>query len=103
MTEVLNKQKKKEKKKDFIHKLHQGLTMEEAKERFEKEVGTTSATEIAEIEQSLINEGISPEEIKKFCNERLERYKVPVRIKIVAASTVSERFKKIRNKNKPIE
>lgn len=68
MTEVLNKQKKKEIMKDIIRKLHQGLTIKEAKERFEKEVGTTSSTEIAEMEQSLINEGISPEEIKKFCN-----------------------------------
>ena len=30
-------------------------------------MGDTSATEIAEIEQSLIKEGVSPEEIKKFC------------------------------------
>ena len=68
MTEIPNKQKKKEIMKDIIRKLHQGLTIEEAKERFEKEIGTASPTEIAEIEQALINEGLSPEEIKKFCN-----------------------------------
>ena len=54
--------------KDIIIKLHQGLSVDEAKERFEKEVGNISSTEIAEIEQTLINEGLSPEEIKKFCN-----------------------------------
>jgi len=68
MTEISNNQKKKEIMKDIILKLHQGLTIEEAKERFEKEIGDASSTEIAEMEQALINEGLSPEEIKKFCN-----------------------------------
>jgi len=68
MTEISNNQKKKEIMKDIIRKLHQGLTIEEAKERFEKEIGAASSTEIAEMEQALINEGLSPEEIKKFCN-----------------------------------
>lgn len=68
MTEISNRQKKKEIMKDIIRELHQGLTLEEAKERFEKEIGTASSTEIAEMEQALINDGLSPEEIKKFCN-----------------------------------
>lgn len=54
--------------KDIILGLHHGLTVEEAKERFEREIGSISSLEIAEIEQSLINEGVSPDEIKKFCN-----------------------------------
>ena len=68
MAAILGKQHKKETMKDIILKLHQGLTVEEAKNRFEKEVGNVTSTEIAEIEQSLMQEGISPEEIKKFCN-----------------------------------
>lgn len=68
MNENLSKEKKKEAMKDIIIKLHQGLSVDAAKERFEKEVGQISSTEIAEIEQSLIDEGLSPEEIKKFCN-----------------------------------
>ncbi|MFH1624014.1 MAG: DUF438 domain-containing protein [Pseudomonadota bacterium] len=63
-----NKPAKKEIMKDIILKLHAGLSVEEAKERFETEVGNISSTEIADIEQTLINEGLSPEEIKKFCN-----------------------------------
>lgn len=59
---------KKEVMKDIIRGLHQGLSLEEAKERFEREVGSVTSTEIAEIEQALMNEGLSPEEIKKFCN-----------------------------------
>lgn len=68
MTESLDKQQKKEVMKDIIRQLHQGLSVKEAKERFEKEIGNISSTEIAEIEQSLIDEGLSPDEIKKFCN-----------------------------------
>ncbi len=68
MGEILSKEAKKEIMKDIILKLHQGLSVDEAKERFEEEVGNVSSTEIADIEQSLINEGLSPEEIKKFCN-----------------------------------
>ncbi len=66
--DIRNKQAKKEIMKDIIIKLHQGLSVEEAKDRFEKEVGNITSTEIADIEQGLINEGLSPEEIKKFCN-----------------------------------
>ncbi|MFQ6032548.1 MAG: DUF438 domain-containing protein, partial [Candidatus Zixiibacteriota bacterium] len=62
------KDKRKEIVKDIILKLHQGLPVEEAKNRFVKEVGSITSSEIAEIEQSLINEGLSPEQIKKFCN-----------------------------------
>lgn len=68
MGEILGKENKKEIIRDIILKLHQGLSVEEAKELFERKVGSVTSTEITEIEQSLINEGLSPEEIKKFCN-----------------------------------
>lgn len=68
MAEGLERTAKKEIMKDIIRQLHQGLSAQAAKERFEKEIGGISSTEIAEIEQSLINEGLAPEEIKKFCN-----------------------------------
>ena len=54
--------------KDIILGLHRGVSVEEAKARFEKEVGNVSSSEIAELEQSLIDEGLSTDEIKKFCN-----------------------------------
>jgi len=67
--DVINgKENKRNLLRDIILKMHQGLSIEQAKERFEKEIGSISSTEIAEIEQSLINEGISPDIIKKFCN-----------------------------------
>ncbi len=54
--------------KDIILRLHQGTSPTEAKERFEREIGTVTSVEIAELEQSLISEGLSPDDIKQFCN-----------------------------------
>ena len=68
MAEGIGKEKKKEVMKDILRKLHHGLSVEEAKKRFEREIGNVSSTEIAEIEQGLLEEGIPPDEIKKFCN-----------------------------------
>jgi len=68
MSENLGQKSKKETVREIIMGLHKGLSVEGAKDKFEKEVGTITSVEIAEIEQSLMNEGISPDEIKKFCN-----------------------------------
>lgn len=69
MSEFLKKkEQKKEVIKDIILQIHKGLSVEQAKEKFEKEVGSITSSEIAEIEQSLINEGMAVDEIKKFCN-----------------------------------
>ena len=68
MSEIIGKEKKKETVKDIIKQLHRGLSPEEAKKKLIEEVGSISSVEIADIEQSLINEGVSPDEIKKFCN-----------------------------------
>ena len=54
--------------RELIDELHGGLSAEEARDRFEREIGTISSSEIAEIEQSLIDDGMAPEEIQKFCN-----------------------------------
>lgn len=66
--DTINKTAKKEILKDIIKDLHRGASAAIAKERFEKEIGNVTSAEIAEMEQSLIDEGVSPEEIKKFCN-----------------------------------
>ncbi len=54
--------------KDIILELHRGLPVTDAKDRFEKEIGDISSSEIAELEQGLIDDGLSVDEIKQFCN-----------------------------------
>ena len=54
--------------KEILAELHKGLSLEDAKARFELEVGQVTANEIFELEQSLLEDGVPAEEIKKFCN-----------------------------------
>jgi hypothetical protein len=54
--------------KEILAELHKGLSLEDAKARFELEVGKVTSHEIFELEQSLLADGVPPEEIKKFCN-----------------------------------
>lgn len=69
MSEYLNKKEEKRKVvKDIIKALHEGLSPEEAKRQIMEQAGTLTSSEIAQIEQSLIDEGMSTDEIKKFCN-----------------------------------
>jgi PAS domain S-box-containing protein len=68
MNNQTSKQSRKQALKDIILSLHQGLSPQRAKERFEKEIGSITSAEIASLEQELIEEGLSPDEVRKFCN-----------------------------------
>jgi hypothetical protein len=93
MSEYLKKNNpKKELVKEIILNLHKGLSVEEAKKKLEKEVGTISSSEIAEIEQSLISEGMPVEEIKKFCNVHA----------LLFESSLSKEISKEESKSHPI-
>ncbi len=64
-----SQEKQKSAIKEIIKELHQGLSPEKAKEKFETEVGSIQSVDIAEIEQELLEEGeLTSDEIKKFCN-----------------------------------
>ncbi|MEM4730082.1 MAG: DUF438 domain-containing protein [Thermoplasmata archaeon] len=69
MSELIGeRERRREALKRIILDLHAGLSPQEARERFLREVGSVASSEIAEMEQALINEGMRPEEIKRFCN-----------------------------------
>ncbi len=59
---------KKEVIKDILKKLNAGMSFDEAKKEVVSKIGSIESEELFEIEQELINEGISPDEIKRFCN-----------------------------------
>lgn len=61
--------------KGLIMKLHQGAPLEEVKEEFIKNFGDVSPSEIAEIEQSLIDEGLPESEVKRLCDVHVEVFK----------------------------
>jgi hypothetical protein len=54
--------------KGILGELHAGLPLEDAKKKFEAEIGPVTSGEIFELEQSLLEDGVPAEEIKKFCN-----------------------------------
>jgi DUF438 domain-containing protein len=61
--------------KAIIKDLHDGQDMQALKQRFRKLVSGLEATEIAQMEQALMNEGLPPEEIKRLCNVHVEIFK----------------------------
>jgi PAS domain S-box-containing protein len=99
----LTKDQKKKVIKDIILQLHHGLSVEEAKEKFEKEAGTISSIEIAEIEQSLINEGLSPEEIKKFCNVHALLFQSALTKEIIKEESLAHPVSLFKKENREIE
>lgn len=59
---------KREVVKEILKKITEGMSPEKAKDELLKKVDSITSEELFEIENSLISDGVSPEEIKKFCN-----------------------------------
>ncbi|HHX74796.1 MAG TPA: DUF438 domain-containing protein [Firmicutes bacterium] len=69
MSEVINNREYRQKVlKELIMELHDGKSVDEVKERFEKLIEGVSASEISEMEQALIMEGMPVEEIQRLCD-----------------------------------
>lgn len=69
MSELINNSEFRQKKlKELIKSLHQGRTVEEVKEEFQKYFGNVSTTEISQIEQALVKEGLPVEEVQRLCD-----------------------------------
>lgn len=54
--------------KDLIKQLHEGKTVEEVKDEFKKHFSNVSTTEISQIEQALVKEGLPIEEVQRLCD-----------------------------------
>lgn len=68
-------EKRKDVLKGIIKDVHAGVDMEILKKRFAELVKDVSATEIAEIEQSLIDEGMPETEVKELCDVHVQVFK----------------------------
>ncbi len=94
MAEVLGKKTKKEAMKEILRKLHSNeISPAQAKERFLNEIGDINSVEVAEIEQSLIEEGVSVDLIKNFCNIHASIFE----------STLKDAVKDKSNPNHPVQ
>jgi uncharacterized protein len=88
---------------DIIRRLHEGLPVQEAKERILSEVGTLSSSDITTIEQSLIDEGVSPDEIKRFCNVHALLFEAALEEKVATPESSSHPVNMLRRENREIE
>jgi len=69
MSEYLNNREYRQKAlKELIRKLHEGKPFEEVKAEFERLFSGVAASEISEMEQNLIMEGLPVEEIQRLCD-----------------------------------
>lgn len=69
MSELINNREFRQKiLKEIIKDLHAGKTVEEVKPRFENLIKGISASEITEMEQALIMDGMPVEEIQRLCD-----------------------------------
>lgn len=69
MSELINNREYRQQElKEIIMDLHRGKSVDEVKERFRTLIKDIGATEISQLEQRLINEGLPEEEIKRLCD-----------------------------------
>ncbi len=66
---------RKEAIKEILRDLHEGVPVEELKARFKEVLKGVDASEIAAVEQALIDEGLPAEEIKNLCDVHVEIFK----------------------------
>ncbi|HKM42455.1 MAG TPA: DUF438 domain-containing protein [Limnochordia bacterium] len=76
MSELIdNRKHRQETLKEIIRDLHDGADSEDIKDRFGDLLDQVGAAEIADIEQSLINEGLPVEEVQKLCDVHVAVFK----------------------------
>lgn len=69
MSEMINNREHRQKVlKELIMELHEGKTVDEVKDRFDKLIEGISASEISQMEQNLIMEGMPVEEVQRLCD-----------------------------------
>jgi len=88
---------------DIITRLHHGLAVEDAKAEILKHVGKLSSAEITEIEQSLINEGVSADEIRRFCNVHALLFESALEQTVASPDAPSHPVNLLRRENREIE
>jgi len=72
---INNREYRQQKLKEIIMKLHDGATVAEVQEEFNKLTTGVTATEITEMEQALVDEGMPVEDIQRLCDVHASVFK----------------------------
>ncbi len=75
--------------KEAIRQLHAGAPPQEVKEKFKQVLEGVSPLEIAKIEQELVSEGVSREELQRLCDVHLAIFKEQLEKQKIEAAPVS--------------
>ncbi|MEM2947455.1 MAG: DUF438 domain-containing protein [Candidatus Bathyarchaeia archaeon] len=78
--------------KEILRQLHAGVPPEQVKERFRQFLEGVSSLEIAKIEQELVGEGMSREELQRLCDVHLAIFKEQLekqRVEVAPATPIS--------------
>ncbi|HTO21920.1 MAG TPA: DUF438 domain-containing protein [Spirochaetia bacterium] len=85
-----------------IRRLHKGLSVEEAKTEILRDVGRLTSAEITDIEQGLINEGVSPDEIRRFCNVHALLFESALEQTVASPDSPSHPVSMLKRENREI-
>jgi hypothetical protein len=85
---IRDPEERQEELKKIIRDLHAGEDMEILKLRFKQLVHGVEALEVAKIEQSLMDEGLPPEDIKRLCDVHVELFQEALQLLAVRSETV---------------
>ncbi len=75
--------------KEILRQLHAGVPPEQVKERFRQFLEGVNSLDIAKIEQELVSEGLSREELQRLCDVHLAIFKEPLEKQKVEATPTS--------------
>ena len=69
MSELIDNRAQRQKElKELIQRLHDGASVEDVREDFARSFGSVSASEIADVEQALIRDGLPVGDIQRLCD-----------------------------------
>ena len=89
--------------KDIIRDLHQGEAMATLKQRFAALIQDVTPTEIAEMEQRLIEEGMPESEVKRLCDVHVQVFKESLAGQSSADSTPGHPVHTLMKENRALE
>jgi uncharacterized protein len=89
--------------KDIIRELHKGGSLEEQKKRFAELIKDTSASEISEMEQKLIEEGLPEDEVKRLCDVHVQVFKESLESKPLPSAIPGHPLRTLMEENKALE
>lgn len=104
MSELINNREERQRVlKELISELHDGKGVEEVKERFNQLIKNIGATEIAEMEEALIKEGVPVSEVKRLCDVHVAVFKDSLDEAPTADTTPGHPIFTFKQENRAIE